>query len=90
MSRLTPEQLDALKDAHASIGYGGLSEACAGNGNGTIWVGSKPECATEHRNSTIHFLFVKGLLNMIGAKPMRTAEISELGIFELDIEGVTQ
>ena len=90
MRNLTQEQLDVLKAAHASIGYGGLTEACAAHGNGTIWVGAKPECTTEHRNATVHHLFVKGLLSIAGQKPMRAAELTEVGLFELDIEGVTE
>jgi hypothetical protein len=87
-ARLTPYQLDALRDAHRSISHGGLTEVAANHGNGTVWVGNHPDCAAEHGNTTVHFLFTEGLLDRTGTRPMREATITEEGILQLDIEEV--
>lgn len=86
-SILTEAQFSALWDAHLSLYHGGLSEVSARRGNVTVWIGGQPDCAIEHSNSTVHFLFVEGLLTRMGDRPTRTAEITEKGILELDCAG---
>ena len=81
---ITLEQRAALDDAHLSVNHGGLVEATSGK-RGTCWVGAHDACTDEHRPHVISELRDRGLVEVIGSAPMRTAHITEIGIMERDI-----
>jgi hypothetical protein len=86
-ARLTPTQLNALKDAHLSRNYGGMRELPSADHQTTEWQGFHPKCQARHSNTTMHFLFTEGLISRIGTKPKRFAQLTEYGLLQLDLEG---
>lgn len=78
-SRLTTAQRAILIDAHASLQYGGLSQA------GDAWVPDHPEILHEHRGGDVAALGRAGLLHIFGHPPVRSAHISDAGLLELDM-----
>jgi hypothetical protein len=85
--RLTPTQLEALKDAHMSRHYGGMRELPSADHQTTEWQGFHPKCTTLQSNPTMHFLFTEGLISRIGLQQERFAQITEQGLMQLDLEG---
>lgn len=89
-TRLTDEQLAALKDAHRSINEGGLIEMPSQNPLDQCWTAMNPQFKKRHAHSTIKSLSNMQLLVITGLTDQRNASISELGLMHLDIEGAMQ